>query len=94
MLRIVFFGIKLALVAAVALIAGQIRYDGKRVCDHFEDAMQARLVQQPLKWISGRFDFRDRNGMKDAGHALKGAAEQEIPESEKAALSGLLKNRR
>ena len=102
MLRIIFFGIKLAMIAAVVLMAGQIRYKGKRVCDHLEDVMQARVVQQPLKWISGRIDFRDpgsrialaKDGMKNASRTVHSAAEREIPESEKATLSGLLKNRR
>ncbi|MBI2604791.1 MAG: hypothetical protein HYW49_01800 [Deltaproteobacteria bacterium] len=93
MLKIVFFGIKLAVIAAVGLMAGQVRYKGKRGCDHFGDVIQARAVQQPLKWISGHFDFREP-GSRLAGRALEGADEREIPESEKARLSGLLKNRR
>lgn len=88
--RVVLGILKYSLFAMIVLLASQIRYDGRRICDRVGDLLASRAVSTPLKWASRTFDVKqpDTLARKRPGRERHG-----MPESDRAALSGLLKAR-
>jgi hypothetical protein len=96
---------KIAVLAAIVLVLGQISVGNQRIHDHVRDVVQHGWVQGPVRWISDRVNFLEghhatASNTDHAGAILRShakakatprAAGSEHEESDKARLSGLLK---
>jgi hypothetical protein len=104
MIRLILLGLRFGVLAAVVLLFGQIQVGAKRVSDHVRDITQSQLVQKPIRWITGKFDFKggeiraelaeDGKGPDRAkGKTSRTAGESDVAGSDRDLLSGLLKRR-
>lgn len=111
MIRLLTFGLRVALLVVVVLVMSQIPLAGaKRICDYVGDVVKSEKIQAPIRWIAGKFDFIEGHGVNRTKMAAAGAAgrgktdsragdesdaanpETEDESSDRATLSGLLKN--
>jgi hypothetical protein len=99
-IKLFLLSLRIGTLAFVVLLFSQVQVGAKRICDHVRDMTQSRLVQKPIQWITGKFDFkggeiRAESAENAPGHAKgkssRAAGESDVTNSDKDLLSGLLK---
>lgn len=96
-LKAIIATLKLSVLAVLVLMLGQVRFDGRRVSDHFASAVESPVVQAPVHWISTHFNFVEGQVLKRGAHSAVNKVKNSVTTERTKAddqqgLSGLLKN--
>ena len=85
MIRLFLFGMRIGTIAFVALLFSQVHVGEKRICDHVRDITQSSLVQTPIHWITGKFDFKGGEIHAEDGEKMEETSHARAPSKKKTA---------